>query len=84
MQKSLRKPKHLLKLARALSADLITLGEMGSHKSEYFINIRIADAPSGEVLAVASERIRSVEEFAPVIQRSASRLKEKVAAHYGR
>ena len=49
-----------------------------------FINIRIAVAPSGEVLAVASERIRSVEEFAPVIQRSASRLKEKVAAHYGR
>jgi len=83
-QKSLRKPKHLLKLARALSADLITLGEMGSHKSEYFINIRIAVAPSGEVLAVASERIRLVEEFAPVIQRSASRLKEKVAAHYGR
>ncbi len=83
-QKSLLKPKHLLKLARALSADLITLGEMGSHKSEYFINIRIAVAPSGEVLAVASERIRSVEEFAPVIQRSASQLKEKVAAHYGR
>ena len=79
-----RKADQLLKVARAFSADLVTLAEVGNYKGEYLVNIRIANTITGEVIAVASERILSLEELAPAIQRSALRLKEEVTAHYAR
>jgi tetratricopeptide (TPR) repeat protein len=78
-----RKAKPLLKVARAFSADLVTLAEVGSYGSEFFVNIRIADATSGVVIAVASERFLSLNDLGPAIQKSAMRLDEKVKAHYG-
>jgi hypothetical protein len=79
-----RKADQLLKIARAFSADLVTLAEVGNYQGEYLVNIRIANTSTGEVIAVASERILSLNELGPVIQRSAVRLNEEVKAHYPR
>ena len=78
-----RKPDRLLKVARALSADLVTLSEVGNHEGEYFVNIRIAEVGSGEVIAVASERFLTLDELASAIQGLGSRLSEKVKARPG-
>jgi hypothetical protein len=82
-RQDLRKSAQLLKLARALSADLVTLSEVGSHGDEYFVNIRIAEVGSGEVIAVVSERFLTFDELAPAIQRLSPRLSEKVKARPG-
>ena len=71
-------------MAKALSADLVTTGEVGTDRGEYFVNVRIAEAPSGDVIAVTSERFGLPEDLASAIKTSASRLKEKVASRYGR
>jgi hypothetical protein len=83
-KKDLRKASNLLAMAKALSADLVTTGEVGTDSGEYFVNVRIAEAPSGDVIAVTSERFGLPEDLASAIKTSASRLKEKVSSRYGR
>jgi hypothetical protein len=82
-RQGLRKSGLLLKVARALSAGLVTLSEVGSHGGEYFVNVRIAEVGSGEVVAVASERFMTLDELAPAIQRLGSRLKGKMKTSPG-
>jgi hypothetical protein len=72
----------MAEVARKLSATLIAFGELGNHKGEYLLNIRIADVFSGEIIAVASERFDSYDELAPAIQRSGALLMQKVAHYY--
>jgi hypothetical protein len=68
------KPAHLLKAARALSADFVTLSEVANYEGAYLVNIRIADVASGEIVAVAFERIASLDDLAATIERLALSL----------
>jgi hypothetical protein len=81
--KQLQNPLHLQRVARALSADLMTVAEVGNYAGKYLINVRIAEVRSGEIIAVASERFSSFEELASTIQRAASVLTKKVSAPSG-
>jgi len=77
-KRNLTEPSHLLEVAKALSADYVTLSEVVNYDGKYLANIRIAGVPSGEVIAVASERISSLDELAVSIEKSARRLSEKI------
>ena len=80
----LEDPVRLMKVAKALSADLVTLAEVGNHKRKYLVNVRIAEAISGVVVAVESRRMRSLDGLAPAVEEIATRLAEKIEAGYGR
>ncbi|NQU08908.1 MAG: redoxin domain-containing protein [Candidatus Abyssubacteria bacterium] len=79
----LQNPLHLQRVARALSADLMTVAEVGNYGGEYLLNVRIVEVHSGEIIAVVSERFSSFEELAPAIKRAASVLTKKVLAPSG-
>ena len=80
----LEKPSGIRKVAKAVSADLMTLGEFGNYKGTYYLNTRIASVASGEIIAVTSERLDSLEHLAPAIKKSAKSLAKKVASRDSR
>jgi len=83
-QQELEKPSSMRKVARAVSADLMTLGELGNYKGTYYLNTRIVSVASGEIIAVTSERLDSLEHLAPAIKKSAKSLAKKVAGRDSR
>jgi peroxiredoxin len=79
-QQELEKPSGMARVAKAVSADLMTLGELGNYKGTYYLNTRIASVASGEIIAVTSERLDSLEHLPPAIKKSAHSLAKEISA----
>jgi hypothetical protein len=73
-------PAHLLKIAKALAADMVTFGEIAMYEGTYLLNLRVGEVSSGEIIAVTSERFASIEELPNAIQKSAKELIKKIEA----
>jgi len=67
-------PVRLKEIASALSADYLVLGEIGTYKDTYLMNVRMADVKTGEMAAVASERFSSLDAAASAIEKAAAEL----------
>ncbi len=76
----LQDPARLAQVARALSADLVLVGEVGTYESGYLLNLRIAEVDSGKVTAITSERFGSLDALVPALQKSAAALAQKISA----
>jgi len=68
----------LRKIALALSADLLVVGEIGSYEDFYLINVRVANVHSGEIVAIISDRFPTLEGVAPAIERASDELLKKL------
>ncbi|RJP69985.1 MAG: hypothetical protein C4532_09950 [Candidatus Abyssobacteria bacterium SURF_17] len=78
-ERELRNPLRLAMVAKALSADLMTMGEIGNLDGKYVVNLRMVEVNSGKVTAVASETISSLDALAPAIERLTQALLQKAA-----
>jgi tetratricopeptide (TPR) repeat protein len=83
-RQDLANPLRQAEIAKALGAGLLVFGEVGSYEGVYILNVRVAEVASGNVVAVASERLGSFDELAAAVQRSVPVLKQRLAAHYPR
>jgi hypothetical protein len=67
-------PAQLQRIAQALSCDLLVLAEIGAYEDSYLMNIRIANAQSGEIIAVSTGRFPTYKGVAPAIDMAAANL----------
>lgn len=76
---ALNNPVNLKQIASALTANMLVFGEIATYDDGYLLNVRLADAESGEVLAIASERISSANKLAQAIDKAAKVLAKSLA-----